>query len=200
MIFTKVQTDDKASILQRIAAGDQSAVQECLDRYGNLVWFIAKKFTDSREDAEDAVQEIFFDVWRNASRFEAEKSSEVTFISMISRRRLIDRLRKKARQPQLAPLESAMCGVIGKGKRKDEGEQMEIALDAKRISRIINRFRPAQRQVINLSIYGGMSHSEIAARTGMPIGTVKTYIRRGFERVRKSFAVGENEHSASPAI
>lgn len=74
------------SILQRIANGDQAAIADCLSKYGGLVWSIARKMLRNSDDAEDAVQEIFVDVWKNAGRFDETKSSETTFIAMIARR------------------------------------------------------------------------------------------------------------------
>jgi RNA polymerase sigma-70 factor (ECF subfamily) len=182
MTFLKEHTEN-ASILQRIAGGDQTAVQDCLDQYGNLVWFIVKKFNHNAEDAEDAAQEIFIDIWRNAGRFDAAKAPEAAFITMIARRRLIDQLRKRKRQSVFSPLEDFSFVAA----HQDSSHQMQVALDAKRASRIIDNLRPARKQVINLSIFGGLSHLEIAERTGMPLGTVKTHIRRGFQKVRKSF-------------
>src|SRR5215212_9595046 len=99
MTFMKEHTEN-TSILQRIAGGDQTAVQDCLNQYGNLVWYLVKKFNGNAEDAEDAAQEIFIDIWRNAARFDAAKAPEAAFITMIARRRLIDRLRKHKRRSQ----------------------------------------------------------------------------------------------------
>ena len=81
------------AILHRITQGDQTAVQDCLKKYGGLVWSLARRMSANTDDAEDAVQEIFIDVWKNAARFDESQSSETTFIAMIARRRLIDRLR-----------------------------------------------------------------------------------------------------------
>jgi RNA polymerase sigma-70 factor (ECF subfamily) len=170
------------SILRRIAEGDQSAVQDCLKQYGNLVWYLVRKFTANAEDAEDAAQEIFIDIWRNAARFDATKAPEAAFITMIARRRLIDQLRKRKRQSQFQPLEDFTFAA-----QTDAGSEMQILLDARRASQIIDGLRPERKKVINLAIFGGMSHLEIAERTGMPLGTVKTHIRRGFQKVRKSF-------------
>lgn len=173
---------ENPSILQRIAEGDQSAVQDCLKQYGNLVWYLVRKFTSNAEDAEDAAQEIFIDIWRNAARFDAAKAPEAAFITMIARRRLIDQLRKRKRQSQFQPLEDFTFIA-----QTDAGSEMQILLDARRASQIIDGLRPERKKVINLAIFGGLSHPEIAERTGMPLGTVKTHIRRGFQKVRKSF-------------
>jgi RNA polymerase sigma factor (sigma-70 family) len=173
---------ENTSILQRIAEGDQSAVQDCLKQYGNLVWYLVRKFTGNAEDAEDAAQEIFIDIWRNAARFDAAKAPEAAFITMIARRRLIDQLRKRKRQSQFQPLEDFTFAAP-----TDAGSEMQIRLDARRASQIIDGLRPERKKVINLAIFGGLSHLEIAERTGMPLGTVKTHIRRGFQKVRKTF-------------
>jgi DNA-directed RNA polymerase specialized sigma24 family protein len=94
------------TILQRVAAGDSSAVDDCLAQYGALVWSLARRHSPNYSDAEDAVQEAFLGIWQGAGRFDPEKGSETTFITMIVRRRLIDRHRKRGRQLETASLES----------------------------------------------------------------------------------------------
>jgi RNA polymerase sigma-70 factor (ECF subfamily) len=91
------------SILQRVARGDQQAVRQCIDEFGGLVWAIARRMTRSRADAEDAVQEIFLELWQKADRFNPAMSAESTFVTMIARRRLIDRYRKLARTLETTP-------------------------------------------------------------------------------------------------
>jgi RNA polymerase sigma-70 factor (ECF subfamily) len=86
------------AILQRIASGDRTAVDDCLKAYGGLVWSIARKMLRNTEEAEDAVQEIFIDIWKNAERFDASRASETTFVAMIARRRLIDKIRYSTRR------------------------------------------------------------------------------------------------------
>ncbi|MCX5746449.1 MAG: sigma-70 family RNA polymerase sigma factor, partial [Proteobacteria bacterium] len=89
-------------LLARVAVGDRGALRECLDRYGGLVWSIARRFEAS--EAEDAVQEIFVDLWKSAVRYDPEVASEPTFIAMIARRRLIDRRRSRGRRPATEPM------------------------------------------------------------------------------------------------
>ena len=95
-----------STILQRIAAGDTAAVDECLEKYGGLVWSLAKQLTRTQDDAEDATQEVFVELWQKASSFAPDKSSESTFIAMVARRRLIDRLRRDERRPMTASVSS----------------------------------------------------------------------------------------------
>lgn len=167
-------------LLPRIAAGDADAVQACLDRYGGLVWALARRLSSTQTDAEDAVQEIFIDVWESAARFNSEIASETTFIAMIARRRLIDRRRKQSRRPDESTLNEAVgVPTPPEQARVELDDEASIAADA------LTRLPNDQRQVLTLSIYNGMSHSEIAERLAMPLGTVKTHARRGLIRVRE---------------
>src|SRR5687768_16447720 len=94
-----------STILNRIANGDATAVQDCLKTYGGLVWSLARRMLRHPDDAEDVVQEIFIDVWKNAARFDPSRSSETTFIAMIARHRIIDRIRYAARRISADSLE-----------------------------------------------------------------------------------------------
>ena len=168
------------AILQRIADGDQNAVQECLNSYGGLVWSLARRMLRSQEDAEDAVQEIFLDIWKNAARFDPAQASETTFVAMIARRRLIDKLRLTQRRISADSLEDILSEPAG-GSAKD----LQMQVEGREAFRVLNELRPEQRQVLQLSIIHGLSHQEIADATGMPLGTVKTHARRGLLQARE---------------
>jgi RNA polymerase sigma-70 factor, ECF subfamily len=172
------------AILQKIATGDKTAVQECLRTYGGLVWSLARRMSPNLDDAEDAVQEIFVDVWKNADKFDESKSSETTFIAMIARRRLIDRIRKVNRSPKSDSIEDML---VEPQNRFDES--MQVSIEAKQAAKAFETLRPEQRQVLQLSIYHGYSHQEIADVLAMPIGTVKTHARRGIMHVRDVLGV-----------
>ena len=94
-----------APLLSRVAKGDTAAIDECLDRYGGLVWSLARRLSPTTADAEDAVQEIFIDLWRSAGRYSEQLGEEVTFVSTLARRRLIDRLRSLRRTPDPVPID-----------------------------------------------------------------------------------------------
>ncbi len=168
------------SILKRIAAGEKNAVSECLDIYGGLVWALARRMLSNVEDAEDAVQEIFIDLWKNAERFDERQASETTFVAMIARRRLIDRMRRGNRQPNTASLEDILIEPSG-----NTDHNVEISFEAKEAATAMKNLRPEQRQVLHLSIVQGLSHQEIADVLKMPLGTVKTHARRGLMQVRE---------------
>ena len=168
-------------LLHRVAAGEQNAVDECLDRYGNLVWSLARRFTSNRTDAEDAVQEIFIELWSHASRFDADKASETTFVAMLARRRLIDRLRKTKREPTTEELHAAASV-----EQVDREADLETKDQAARAQRIIEALKPEQQQIIRLAVYDGHTHQSISESLGIPLGTVKTHLRRGLLRVREA--------------
>ena len=172
--------DLQDNILPRLGAGDPRAAEECLDRYGSLVWYLARRHTRIASEAEDAVQEIFLALWKNASRFDPSKASEATFINMIARRRLIDLHRFKERRPESKTSESDFDLMPD---RRAEG--IEERAEARQATRAIQRLKPKEREAVLLSVYQGMSHSEISTRMELPLGTVKTYIRRGLMRVRE---------------
>ncbi|MDY7093550.1 MAG: sigma-70 family RNA polymerase sigma factor [Acidobacteriota bacterium] len=164
-------------LLPRVAAGDAQAVEECIDRYKGLIWWTARRIIGA--DAEDAVQEIFIELWSSAHRYDPARSSEPAFVTMIARRRLIDRRRKAGRRPTESSLTT------------DDGElpvrapqTVEASAEASLARRAIEQLDPKERDAVTLSVVYGMSHSEIADHTELPLGTVKTYIRRGLQRVR----------------
>ncbi|MEZ5565900.1 MAG: sigma-70 family RNA polymerase sigma factor [Gammaproteobacteria bacterium] len=169
------------SILQRIANGDAAAVQQCIDAYGNLIWSLARRFLRNSADAEDVVQEIFIDLWNSAGRFDATLASETTFVSTIARRRLIDRLRKNTRTPGMDSLDDEESGALD---QPFVDPPMEQEADAAVVERILTDMEPEHRQILSLSLYEGYSHREIAEQMNLPLGTVKTRIRRGLISIR----------------
>ncbi len=171
-------------MLQRVAAGDSSAVDECHRRYGPLVWSLVRKFSRHWADADDAVQEIFIELWRTAGRFDPQRASETTFISTVARRRLIDRHRKRSRRPDPVAIDEASLQASAQA----EG-RLEMFEEAQRAREMMQELRTEEREVLELSIDGGLTHSEIASKTDLPLGTVKTHARRGLQRLRQLLGV-----------
>ena len=169
------------SFLERVAAGDEGAMVACVDRYANLIWSLARRFTSSGTEAEDAVQEVFIDLWSSAARYDSSKASETTFIAMVARRRLIDRLRKTKREPNMEEIDAAAeIGTPGHAAATEVNDEADRAL------RLIKTLKPEQQQIIQLSVYHGHTHQSIADTLGLPLGTVKTHLRRGLLRVREA--------------
>jgi len=172
------------TILQRVARADAAAVDECLNAYGGLVWSLARRLCRKHVDAEDAVQEIFVEIWRKAEKFDPDIASESTYITMIAQRRLIDRYRRESRSPEVGTL---VEGIISS--ESEHEKQAEIVEEATRAREYMQQLRPAERQVLELAINDGLSQSEIAESTNMPLGTVKTHSRRGLIRLRQLLGV-----------
>lgn len=183
------------SVLQRIAGGDSGAVRECLEQYGALVWSLARRLSRSPSDAEDATQEIYLDLWRSAARFDPAQGSDKMFIAMIARRRLIDRLRKTGAEPPMDPIETLEAVAWA-----DQGTASETTAEADQARRALAELRPEQRQVLELGLLHGLTQSEIASRLQLPLGTVKSCMRRGLIKVREFMNIDAEGVSAGARV
>lgn len=174
---------DTPGILQRVASGDAAAVRECLDRFGGLVWSLARRLTPTASEAEDAVQEIFIDVWKSSGRYDPSIASETAFVAMIARRRLIDRQRRAGRRPNEEQVSEGAAADVASPEQRPE-----IADDVGRVSQAFDQLSDEQQRVLRLSIHQGLSHEKISRATGLPLGTVKTHARRGLIKLREILA------------
>ena len=166
------------NLLPKVAAGEQPAVALCAERYGGLVWSIARKYLRDRAESEDAVQEVFIALWRAADRFDPAVASETTFVAMIARRRLIDRCRKLGREKGESEL-----GAVNEP-AYEPTDNLELADDARIAAAALDELGEPQRTVLKLSIYEGPRHETIAEKMRHPLGSVNTYTRRGLQKVR----------------
>ena len=172
------------TMLQRVANSDPAAVDECLGKYGGLVWSLARRLCPRHEDAEDAVQDIFVEIWRKADKFDPQIASEATYITMIARRRLIDRYRRRRRDLDTASLNEQVVASEAEHER-----QTEVSDEAALARQHMQQLRPEERRVLELSINQGLSQRQIAETTRLPLGTVKTHARRGLIRLRELLGV-----------
>ena len=177
-ISVKRVVAEPLSLLQRVFVGDTGAMLACMERFRGLIWSLVRRSCSNAADADDVVQEIFISLWSSAHRFDPTIASESTFVSVIARRRLIDRTRQRMRRPapssiiedvELDRNELPRCQI------KEAGAIAQVALE---------KLRPEQQQVLHLSIECGCSHEQIATSTGLPLGTVKTHARRGLQKLR----------------
>ena len=175
------------ALLPQVAAGDRRAMGACIDRYSKLVWSLALRLSPSRADAEDAVQEIFTSLWQNAARFDPGRASEPTFIAVIARRRLVDRLRKTGRTAGADAPEYDMDTIASQGAPADAGVMMTS--EARAAAAALNALPTDRRLVVALSVVEGLTQEEIAEKIQMPLGTVKSHLRRGLLAVREALGV-----------
>jgi RNA polymerase sigma factor (sigma-70 family) len=171
------------ALLTRIARGDGAAVGDFLRRHTALVWSQARRFCRDAQEAEDAVQDVFLEIWRSAARFDPAQGTEATFVAMITRRRLVDRVRRRAARPRAEGLDDP--AMVPAPETDDAALRDEVA----RAQEAMQQLRAEQREVLELALGHGRSHQEIAAAVGMPLGTVKSHARRGLIRLRQMLGV-----------
>ena len=172
-----------SALLERVASGQATAFAECMDVYGDLVWSLARRFSPNRADAEDATQDIFLRLWKAAAQFDAARGSEAVFIATLARRLLIDRYRERRRRPvEVTALQEEPVWAV----HEDPG----VSVDAARAAAALQQLRPEQQRVIAMSVAQGLSQGEIASATGIPLGTVKTLMRRAFLELRERLGGG----------
>jgi RNA polymerase sigma-70 factor (ECF subfamily) len=162
-----------------LKAGDQSAVAQLYDRYSAVVYAVALRVLGDTGAAEDVLQEVFLQLWRNPGAFDAARGSLAPWLAVIARNRAIDFLRK--RKPE-TDLEDVIISVA-----PDLARDADRARAAEKVRGVIGAMPPPQRSALEMAYFEGMSHSEIASKTGEPLGTIKTRIRAGLITLRKAF-------------
>ena len=176
-------------LVARSAAGDERAMSDLYDRYGTVLYTVAYRVVGQRADAEEVVVEAFAQAWRDAGRFEAGRGSVAAWLTMIARSRALDLVRARGRRDKLAAT-AAVSGLdagpatadpaASPADRAEEDERRRMVRQA------IESLSPPQRQAIELAFFEGLSQSEIAARLNEPLGTVKTRVRLGMQKLRES--------------
>lgn len=170
-------------LLPSVAQGDNQAIASCIERYSGLVWSLARRFLRDTGSAEDAVQEIFVEVWKVAARFDPAKGSEVAFIATLARRRLIDRVRRQAVRKEDLSLADEPTASAPLPEQQLAGRE-----DLARAKELVASLQPQMRQAIELALYHGLTHAEVSAEMEVPLGTAKSLIRRGLDQVRQRVA------------
>jgi len=170
--------------MQRVAANEAEAISELYDRFGTMVFRMAYQSLPSRSESEDAVQEIFIRLWRTSGKYDAQRAALVTWVMLISRRYLVDKLRRFKVRPRATSLDQPQAPIL------PAAEQIESArLDREeRMSRLMDKISglPSLQQVVVKRAYlGGQTLRQIADETGNPLGTVKSALSRALVRLRE---------------
>ncbi len=164
-------------VLVRVGRGEAGAMEECIESYGNLVWSITKKYCHNHSDAEDLTQEIFSELWDKADRYDSQRAGESTFIGTLARRRSIDWLRKRGRQPEWEP--------IAEDIEESQTTNPMNLIDHQLVLDAVETLPTDTRDLFKFHFESGMTHQEIASETGIPLGTIKTRLRKGLLQLRK---------------
>lgn len=172
------KNQDEAGLIERIRSGDETAMADIYDRYSGIVYGVALRVLADTTAAEDVLQEVFLQLWRNPRAFDANRGRLAAWLAVIARNRAIDHLRRRPHEDNLEDLPLS-TGV----NLEDEAEQR---LAAEKVRGVLSRLPQEQRRALEMAFFEGMSHSEIANKTGEPLGTIKTRIRAGLIAVRKA--------------
>ena len=171
-----------ADLVRAVAGGREDALAELFDRHAPLLQALAQRILPRREDAEEVVQEAFTHLWREAERYDPARSSVGTWLVLIARSRAIDRLRQgRARDRALAALGSEDPPLH----TSPEGVGSVLTSERRRrVDEELGNLPAEQRAVVEMAFYGGLTQSEIAAATGIPLGTVKTRTLLAMRKLR----------------
>jgi len=169
------------ALMRRVAAEEREAIAELYDRFGSLVFRMACQSMPSRAEAEDAVQEVFVRLWRTAGRYDERRSALVTWVMLISRRHLVDKLRRSKARLRPASIEQA-----GEAAAKPGGaDRLELAEKMKIVMERIEQLPELQRTVVTRAYLGGQTLRQIGEELGTPLGTVKSALSRALVRLRE---------------
>ena len=181
-----VAVDQDASLLRRMADGDESALTALYDRWVERVHTVAFWILKDSDEAEDVVEETFWQAWRNAARYDGVRSSASTWLVMIARSRALDRLRAERRRSDWTASPATAGALLDEAAaREPDASAADRGEHSAALSEAIGALPSEQRQALELAFFGGLSHSEIADRTAQPLGTVKTRIRLAMEKLRQ---------------
>ena len=169
-------------LIRRMAAGDRDAFSRFYDRYSPLVFPLILKIVRHRSDAADVLQDVFWETWQGAASYDPARGTPEAWMITRARTRAIDRVRATRRRSEtfVAPLDEAMAAAPA----DPSGDAAERASDRGTVRSALRRLPDAQREVIELAYYAGLTQTEIADKIKQPLGTVKTRIRLGLERLR----------------
>jgi RNA polymerase sigma-70 factor (ECF subfamily) len=167
------------SLVAAIRAGDENAMAQLYDRYSGIVYSVALRVLGDTGAAEDVLQEVFMQLWRNPGVFDSSRGNLGPWLAVIARNRAIDGLRKRRPETDIADVVVSV--------EPDLASEAERGRAMQKVRSVLGSMPAGQRSALEMAYFEGLSHSEIASRTGEPLGTVKTRIRGGLMMLRKAF-------------
>lgn len=188
--------DADRNVLLRVANGQLDALQELYDSYRTMAYSIALRITSDASLAEDVVQDAFLGAWRNAGRYVEGKGSVKTWLLSIVHHRAVDAVRRRRPTVELPEREDVPPSSLT---LPDIWQEVAGNLDRQEIAAALATLSDVQREAIELAYFGGLTQQEISARTGTPLGTVKSRVRLGLLAMRRAL-VGDTESLAAELI
>src|SRR5262249_41247586 len=172
--------------LARVVRGGEDALAEIYDRHARLLYSLALRIVRRPTDAEDVIQEVFSQVWRQAGRYDTSRGTVVGWLVTVARSRALDRLRRDRGEPTAADIDLMSRDVVDPGTMVDL--QLVDAEQAARVRAALEALPETQRVPLELAYYEGLSQTAIAARLATPLGTIKTRMRQALLRLRDALA------------
>jgi RNA polymerase sigma factor (sigma-70 family) len=182
-VSTEWRAEADPDLAERFRRGDETVLRELYDRYGGLVYRLASSCLSGHHEAEDVTQATFVAGWRGRGTFDPDRGSLAGWLLGIARRQVIDRLRAIERERLVS------AAVRRAEPPTDESPSPDQVVDHLVVAEEIGRLSPDQRRVVELAFYDDLTHVQIAGVTGLPLGTVKSHLRRGLARLRDSWEV-----------
>lgn len=174
------------ALVERLAAGDQAALADLDDCHGRSVYALAFRIVGDRGDAEDVVQEVFAQAWRQAARYDGARATVIGWLLMMTRARAIDRIRARSVRPV-----ASGAAVPDLADPADGQEAASITAEAAaRVAAALDQLPETQRRAVELAYYEGLSQSDISERLREPLGTVKTRMRSALQKLRVALGDG----------
>jgi len=178
-----------ADLVLRMARGDEQALGLLYDRFGTVLYAVASRVVGQQADAEEVVMEAFAQAWREATRFDQARGSVAAWLTMMARSRALDLVRSQSRRERITDTAAREEPVAGPAMSSGFPSPGNTVLDEERkraVSTALAALSPPQRHAIELAYYDGLSQSEIAERLKEPLGTIKTRMRLGMQKLRES--------------
>jgi RNA polymerase sigma factor (sigma-70 family) len=182
---TESASNDRQSLseaIARVAQGSQSALEDVYSRTCAKLFGVCLRILGDRSEAEDALQEVYVSVWRKAETFDPDRASPITWLATLARNRAIDRLRSTGKARASEPIELALDKPDG---AEDAFSRLEGKQERMRLMRCVEELEERQSSAIRAAFFDGYSYSELAERGKVPLGTMKSWVRRGLLRLRE---------------
>lgn len=181
---------EELALIRAIATGDKAAFGSLYDRYAGTVMALCLRVLGDRAEAEEAVTDVFWQVWQQAGRFDLDRGQPIAWLTTLARTRAIDRRRALARRRSVVLPEDEGDGSRTERLPSSSDPHAEAvgAEQGERVRRALGTLVPDQRRAVELNFFGGLSHQDIAEELGEPLGTIKTRIRSGLARLKESLA------------
>lgn len=183
-LFMEPTSPDDANLLRRIASGDGEALTRLFDQHSPVILGLLVRMLGGRAEAEEVLQEVFLQVWMQADRYEEGRSSPRGWILMLARSRALDRLRRRSSQQRRD--EEAGAGAVAV--RPVGTARLEAAEQKSRVGAALGLLSPDQRHCIELAFFEGLTHTQIAERLQAPLGTIKSRILLGMNKLRQALS------------